>query len=65
MIFESHSMTLKIWDPSTLDHTLDEAIHHVSTRANASKEHVKVTRSGPNVFTVSLTGDRDSAAQLS
>jgi len=57
MSFEPHSMTLKIWDHATIDHTLEEAITHVSTRANAPKDRVKVTRSGPNVFTVSLAGE--------
>jgi hypothetical protein len=59
-------MTLKIWDRSTMDHTLEAAITHVSTRANAPKDQVKVTRSGPNVFTVSLAGDMpgSSSAQV-
>jgi hypothetical protein len=57
MNFESHSMTLKIWDHSTMDHTLEAAIAHVSTKANAPRDHVRVTRSGPNVFTVSLSGE--------
>ncbi|NKX56609.1 hypothetical protein [Arthrobacter mobilis] len=56
MSFESHSMTLKIWDHSTIDHTLDAAITHVSSQANAPKDRVRVTRSGPNVFTVSVPG---------
>lgn len=53
MSIESHSITLKIWDHSTIDHTLETAIAQVSTRANLPAEHIKVTRSGPNVFTVS------------
>ncbi|WP_427017071.1 hypothetical protein ACQCSX_20665 [Pseudarthrobacter sp. P1] len=54
MSFESHSMTLKIWDHATIDHTLETAISHVSARANAPKDRVRVTRSGPNLFTVSV-----------
>jgi len=57
MNFEPHSMTLKIWDHATVDHTLEAAIAHVSTRANAPKDRVRVTRTGPNVFTVSLAGE--------
>ena len=57
MTFESHSVTLKIWDPATVDHTLDEAISHVSAKANAPKDRIKVIRSGPDVFTVSLAED--------
>ncbi|MDP9884026.1 hypothetical protein J2W21_001520 [Sinomonas atrocyanea] len=52
MTFDSHSVTLKIWDPSTVDHTLEEAVSHVSTVAGAHRDHVRVTRSGPDVFTV-------------
>lgn len=67
MNFESHSMTLKIWDHSTIDHTLDEAISHVSTRANAAADRIRVTRSGPNLFTVSVAGGAtgDSLTHLS
>ena len=66
MSFESHSMTLKIWDHSTIDHTLDAAISHVSSQANAPKDRVRVTRSGPNVFTVSVAGglSGDAAARV-
>ncbi|WP_165788218.1 hypothetical protein [Arthrobacter glacialis] len=56
MNFESNSLTLKIWDRSTIEHTLETAISHVSTKANAPRDLVKVTRSGPNLFTVSVTG---------
>lgn len=52
MTFDSHSVTLKIWDPSTIDHALEEAVTHVSTVAGAHRDHVRVTRSGPDVFTV-------------
>ena len=55
MSFESHSVTLKIWDRATIDHTLDEAISHVSAKAGAPKDRIKVTRSGPDVFTVALS----------
>ena len=57
MTSESHSVTLKIWDRATIDHTLDEAISHVSAKANAPRDRIKVTRSGPDVFTVSLAED--------
>ncbi|MEN2745102.1 hypothetical protein [Sinomonas halotolerans] len=59
MTFDSHphAVTLKIWDRATLDHTLDEAIAHVSSKANAPREHVRVTRSGPDTFTVSPAED--------
>jgi|GEM_PF-5164746 len=60
MSFESHSMTIKIWDHSTLEPTLESAISHISATANAPREHVRVTRSGPNLFTVGLGEDPHS-----
>ena len=57
MSFDSHSVTLKIWDPATLEHTLDAAVTHVSTKSSAPRERVKVTRSGPDTFTVGLSED--------
>lgn len=56
MNFESNSLTLKIWDRSTIDHTLETAIAHVSIKSNTPSDLVKVTRSGPNLFTISATG---------
>ena len=55
MSFEANSVTLKIWDHSTIDHTLEAVISHVSSESNASRDRVRVTRSGPNVFTVSVS----------
>ncbi|MBT2556054.1 MULTISPECIES: hypothetical protein [unclassified Arthrobacter] len=55
MTFETtDSVTLKIWDRSAIDHTLEAAVHDLSTRANAPKHSIAVTCSGPNTFTVSL-----------
>ena len=54
MSFESHTLTLKIWDPTTVDHTLDAAVAHVSAKINAPRDRVKVIRSGPDTFTVGL-----------
>jgi hypothetical protein len=55
-------MNQKIWDHSTIDHTLEAAIAHVSTSANAPRDQVRVTRSGPSVFTVSLEAPSNSVA---
>ncbi|MGO4383147.1 hypothetical protein [Specibacter sp. RAF43] len=53
--FEStDSVSLKIWDRSALERTLDAAVHDLATRTNAPKHHIAVTCSGPNTFTVSL-----------
>lgn len=57
MNFDQHSVTLKIWDPSTLDHTLDAAVAHVSSKTSVPKEHVKIVRSGPDTFTVGILED--------
>jgi hypothetical protein len=54
MNFESNSVTLKIWDRDTLHHTLEAAISHISSSANAPRDRVKVIRTGPDVFTVGL-----------
>ena len=56
MTFETtDSVTLKIWDRSALDHTLEKAVHDLSARANAPKHSIAVTCSGPNTYTVSLS----------
>ena len=56
MTFETtDSVTLKIWDRSAIDHTLDTVVQDLSARANAPKHSIAVTCSGPNTFTVSLT----------
>jgi hypothetical protein len=56
MTFETtDSVTLKIWDRSAIDHTLEAAVHELSTRTNAPKHSIAVTCSGPNTFTVSLS----------
>jgi hypothetical protein len=61
MTFETaDSVTLKIWDRSAVDHTLDALVHDLSVRHNTPKASIGVTLSGPNTFTVSL--NRDSKA---
>lgn len=58
MTFETaDSVTLKIWDRSAVDHTLDALIHDLSVKHKTSKSSIAVTRSGPNTFTVSLNRD--------
>jgi spore coat protein U-like protein len=55
MTFETaDSVTLKIWDRSTVHHTLDALVHDLSVRHNTSQGNIAVTCSGPNTFTVSL-----------
>ncbi|WP_427129167.1 hypothetical protein [Pseudarthrobacter sp. S9] len=55
MTFETtHSVTLKIWDRSTMDHTLETVVQDLSARTNTSKGGIAVTCSGPNTFTVSV-----------
>lgn len=49
------SVTLKIWDRSAIDHTLESVVKDLSPRATAAKSGIAVTRSGPNTFTVSLS----------
>ncbi|WP_306302375.1 hypothetical protein [Arthrobacter globiformis] len=47
-------MTIKIWDRSAVDHTLESLVHDFSSRANAHKNDVAVHLTGPNTFTLSL-----------
>lgn len=55
MTFETtDSVTLKIWDRSAVDHTLDAVVHDLSARTSAPRHSIAVTCSGPNTFTVSL-----------
>jgi hypothetical protein len=49
-----HSITLKIWDRSTMDRTLDEAVQELAARSNTSEHSIVVARTGPNTFTASL-----------
>jgi hypothetical protein len=55
MTFDNaESMTIKIWDRSAVDHTLESLVHDFSSRANAHKNDVAVHLTGPNTFTLSL-----------
>ena len=49
------SITLKIWDRSAMDRTLDEAVQELATRSKTSQHSIVVARSGPNTFTASLS----------
>jgi len=49
-----HSLTLKIWDRSTMDRTLDEAVQELAARSKTSEHSIVVARTGPNTFTASL-----------
>ncbi len=51
----ANSVTLKIWDRSIMDRTLETAVQQLSTRAKTAKCGILVTRSGPNTFIVSLS----------
>ena len=55
MTFETaESVTLKIWDRSSINHTLDALVDDLSTRHNTAKHNIAVTGSAPNTFTLSL-----------
>ncbi|GAP56954.1 hypothetical protein [Arthrobacter sp. 92] len=63
MTFDTdHSVTLKIWDRSTMDHTLEAAAQALSARAKTPKSAIAVTCSGPNTFTLSLKRDAPQGA---
>ncbi|WP_426938887.1 hypothetical protein ACQCSV_17575 [Pseudarthrobacter sp. S3] len=55
MTFENtDSITLKIWDRSAIEHTLESIVHDLSVKANTTKCRIAVHCSGPNTFTVSV-----------
>jgi hypothetical protein len=49
------SITLKIWDRSAMDRTLDEAVQELVTRSKTSQHSIVVARTGPDTFTASLS----------
>ncbi|UZX05630.1 hypothetical protein F8G81_20485 [Arthrobacter sp. CDRTa11] len=51
------SLTLKIWDRSTIIATLDGMVQNLAARAATRTDSVVVSRSGPDTFTARLTGD--------
>ena len=51
------SLTLKIWDRSTIVATLDVMVQDLATRAATRTDSVVVSRSGPDTFTARLIGD--------
>ena len=58
MTFDSsHSVTLKIWDRTAVDHTLDAAAQDLSAKANTTKCRIAVHASGPNTFTLTVRSD--------
>ncbi len=54
-----YSITLKIWDRSTIDSTLETAVEELATRTNASQQSIVVARIGPDTFTVSVSRGAD------
>jgi len=48
------SITLKIWDRSSMDRRLDEAVQELAARSNTSEHSIVVALTGPNTFTASL-----------
>ncbi|AMB41607.1 hypothetical protein IG195_11410 [Arthrobacter sp. TES] len=54
MTTHTDSISLKIWDNSAIDHTIEAAIRDLTPRAAAENCGISVTLSGPKTFTVSL-----------
>ena len=57
MTFDNHSITLKIWDRSAIEHTLESIVHDLSVKANTTKCRIAVHASGPNTFTLTVRSD--------
>lgn len=65
MTFETtDSITLKIWDRSSIDRTLESVVHDLSVKANTAKSRIAVHCSGPNTFTVSVRGQERQLATV-
>ncbi|MDQ5860911.1 MAG: hypothetical protein M3536_01445 [Actinomycetota bacterium] len=65
MTFENtDSITLKIWDRSAVEHTLESIVHDLSVKANTTKCRIAVQCSGPNTFTVSVRGQERQLATV-
>ena len=63
MTFDAaNSVSLKIWDRTSLHETLDSAITDLSARHNTTTCRVAVTCSGPNTFTLSVRGEEPALA---
>lgn len=58
----AESVTLKIWDRTSLHETLDSAVSDLSSRHNTSASRIAVHCSGPNTFTLSVRGDEPALA---
>lgn len=55
MTFDAaESVTHKIWDRSSVHHTLDALVEDLSVRHNTAKANIAVSYSGPNTFTLSV-----------
>ncbi len=50
-------ISLKIWDHSTLDSTLEAAVQELAAATRTTTRSIVVTRSGPNIFTATLHPD--------
>ncbi|CAM3220191.1 hypothetical protein PSET11_00635 [Arthrobacter ulcerisalmonis] len=58
MTFDApNSVTLKIWDRTSLHQTIDNAVHELSALLKTTTCRIAVTCSGPNTFTLSLRGE--------
>lgn len=51
------TLTLKIWDRSTIVAALDVMVQDLAARARTTMDHVEVSRAGPDIFTARLVGD--------
>lgn len=50
-----NAVTHKIWDPTSVEQTLDALVQQIAAQAGVGKSDVLVTLSGPRTFTISHT----------
>ncbi|MDJ0458841.1 hypothetical protein PUN71_016680 [Arthrobacter sp. NQ7] len=47
-----NAITQKIWDPTSVEQTLNALVQQISAQAGVRKSDVRVTLSGPRTFTI-------------
>lgn len=54
--YPTESLTLKIWDRSAMDGTLESAAQELAARSMTPSDRVLVTRIGPGTYTLTVEG---------
>lgn len=52
--------SLKVWDPLDLDDALEVEVRELVARTGAQRQHVVITRTGPHIYTITLSRHEDT-----